>query len=337
MIGLPLPIGGAGGESGCAALLWRKSGVDVTILPVAPIKPDNPWPKRLSDAGCEIEPPFFNGSPPACLKDAIAIDFCCEKACRSWPELTKRGCRLIHVPCHCSVLDHEDATFRHWPPNALVCQSQFQRHVLQLQYSSYGVKEVRTIRGAFDSTLFPYLPCLPYQNSQFIVGAIGRDDIRKWPSRIVRALKIAKESVQKLRGRLLGWTPAMEKASGKLPLWVYNFPPGNMPPDFFLYDCHALLCMSDYCENWPRVVLEAMSSGVPVIADARGGYLEQIIHGETGFLVTDEKHAAIVIQEIASDENLRRRIAENARCSLDKMVDEEAIAAGWSELFASLS
>jgi alpha-1,3/alpha-1,6-mannosyltransferase len=44
-------------------------------------------------------------------------------------------------------------------------------------------------------------------------------------------------------------------------------------------------------EDWGIVVLEGMASGKPVIAVARGGPLESVLHEETGLLCPDEPGA----------------------------------------------
>jgi len=287
-------------------------------------------------AGCKIESPSLNGKPPDWLQDSLVVDFAAERACRLWPELHKRGCKLLHLPCHCFVMPHEDATFKICPPTAIVCQSNTQRCALLPHYTTYGVSDLHLIRPAFDRSFFPYAP---YQrgNETFVVGAIGRDDVAKWPPRIVRTLTAAKHRGLRIRGRFLGWTPSMESNSGKLPDWIRHYPPGSMSANAFLAGCHALLCFSDYIENWPRVVLEAMSSGVPVIADGRGGYLEQIRHGETGILAANEATAIECMLELASDERLRLELAECAKDNLKTLASPTSISAAWLDLFAALS
>jgi glycosyltransferase involved in cell wall biosynthesis len=46
----------------------------------------------------------------------------------------------------------------------------------------------------------------------------------------------------------------------------------------------ALLCPSLYYEGMPRVVIEAMAVGTPVIASRLGTYLEMIVHNKSGLL-----------------------------------------------------
>lgn len=53
-----------------------------------------------------------------------------------------------------------------------------------------------------------------------------------------------------------------------------------------IYAASDCLVFPSKRENFSNVILEAMSSGLPVIAAQRGGNLEQVEHGENGFLVS---------------------------------------------------
>lgn len=67
-------------------------------------------------------------------------------------------------------------------------------------------------------------------------------------------------------------------------------------------------------EDWGLVPLESMALGKPVIASARGGPLETVADGETGYLVNpDASSFAEAMGRLASDEALVRRMGRAAR------------------------
>lgn len=72
-------------------------------------------------------------------------------------------------------------------------------------------------------------------------------------------------------------------------------------------------------EGIPVVLMEAMACGVPVAASDLSGIPELVEHGETGLLVPpgDSTALADALQRLASDPQLRRRLAAAAR---DKIV-----------------
>ena len=77
---------------------------------------------------------------------------------------------------------------------------------------------------------------------------------------------------------------------------------------------HMLLLTSDH-EGTPNVVMEAMASGLPVVATGVGGVPELVQHGTTGFLAepTDEQGLAAAISKLLMDDALRREMSGRAR------------------------
>jgi glycosyltransferase involved in cell wall biosynthesis len=71
--------------------------------------------------------------------------------------------------------------------------------------------------------------------------------------------------------------------------------------------------MPSRTETLGLVILEAMSSGVPVVAARAGGIPEMIEEGVSGYLFDDESEAAAAIQRLLDSPELRKRIGENAR------------------------
>jgi glycosyltransferase involved in cell wall biosynthesis len=67
-------------------------------------------------------------------------------------------------------------------------------------------------------------------------------------------------------------------------------------------------------EGHPRVVLEAMAAGLPVVATDRGAIAETVVDGETGFVLNeaDPRELAQRIGELLQDEELCRRMGRAA-------------------------
>jgi glycosyltransferase involved in cell wall biosynthesis len=86
-------------------------------------------------------------------------------------------------------------------------------------------------------------------------------------------------------------------------------------------------------ENWPRVGLEALAAGVPVLADDAGGWQEMVEHGETGFLCAGPDDYVRWLVALAGDEVLRQRIIHNAQRSLVSLVSPMRIGVAWQRLF----
>lgn len=73
-------------------------------------------------------------------------------------------------------------------------------------------------------------------------------------------------------------------------------------------------------DPFPTVVLEAMAVGLPVIATAHGGSLEQVVHGETGLLVApdDPTEMAAAIYLLAQNPDTACRMGKNGRLRIER-------------------
>jgi glycosyltransferase involved in cell wall biosynthesis len=98
----------------------------------------------------------------------------------------------------------------------------------------------------------------------------------------------------------------------------------------FLQKADALILPS-YWEGMPTVVLEAMSSGVPVVSTRVGDIPTTIRDGESGILI-DRNHQSFcsALQRLLTNKKLSTRICRNARelvlkqFSLDKLMNRAA-------------
>lgn len=113
----------------------------------------------------------------------------------------------------------------------------------------------------------------------------------------------------------------------------------------FLWSLHCMcqvggddLAEPRACENWPRVGLEAMAVGVPIVAEHRGGWPEMVTHLKTGMLGHSHGEIARHVIRLAHGEALRLRIASQAREALSASVaTPERLWAGWAKVFGEVS
>ena len=68
-------------------------------------------------------------------------------------------------------------------------------------------------------------------------------------------------------------------------------------------------------DSFPTVILEAMASGLPVVATRSGGAEEMVTEGETGFLIPigDIEKGKLAIQKLIESEALRKEMGSNGR------------------------
>jgi glycosyltransferase involved in cell wall biosynthesis len=80
------------------------------------------------------------------------------------------------------------------------------------------------------------------------------------------------------------------------------------------YQAANLFVFPSRHEGMPNAVLEAMASGLPVIASRIAGNEELVVHGETGLLVPPEDVAALraSLRDLIGDAMQRRRMGEAA-------------------------
>ncbi len=81
-----------------------------------------------------------------------------------------------------------------------------------------------------------------------------------------------------------------------------------------LAGCH-IIALPSYREGLPKVLLEAMASGRPIIATDVPGCREAVVSGENGLLVPVRDAAALAatIEMLAADAGLRRRMGARGR------------------------
>jgi len=112
--------------------------------------------------------------------------------------------------------------------------------------------------------------------------------------------------------------------------------PGRHEVETLLADAWCLVLPSRH-EGLPNVVLEAMASGVPVVASALPG-VEEVLGGGTGLLVPpgDVDALAGSLRSILVDPDLKRDLGQRARVRVRERYGLETMASSYENLFRRL-
>ena len=100
-----------------------------------------------------------------------------------------------------------------------------------------------------------------------------------------------------------------------------------------------LLLMSSLHEEFGSVMLEAMSTGLPIIALDVGGIANVLDHGELGWLVPERTPDAFAeaIRKALADPDWREQTAQRAAAAVRARYDLSAVAAATADLYARVA
>ena len=282
--GYPSDVGGANTELWHTVKLWRRFGVDVTLIPTW--KADPAWRRRLEAIGCrtcESNPDDLQNVRG--LAGGVVVSMCNTRFLAAAERFRELGCRIVWLGCMNWLFPEERRHYRqHGVFDRHVFQSRYQHDQLRPQLAKYGYDDAqgRIIRGAFDVAEFPFRPLAHAPGETFVLGRLSRPAPEKFSP---RTWAIYGRAPPPIAARVMGWDAAVQARVGPPPRWAECLPAGAETAQAFLARLHCLVHASGGAvENWPRVGLEAMAAGVPLVVENKGGWAEMIRHGQTGFL-----------------------------------------------------
>lgn len=330
VVGYPGDVGGACTELWHTVRLWRRMGVEVTLVPTW--APCPRYKERLDALGCETVR-MQKGE----LKNltGTVVSMCNSNFIRELHTLDTEKCKVMWVNCMTFLFGHEIDAFHRRPPDVLMCHTEFQRAELEKRFAEKRLAAPRVVmfRGAFDPEEFPHVPRPHQPDTDFVIGRMARGDADKWSSNTWRIYE--RVQYRRRRGRLLGVSDQVRHKIGATPPWGETIKVNGQRVQDFLAGLHCLLPVNGGArENWPRAGLEAMAAGVPVVAQKQWGWREMIRHGETGFLGSCDEELAHHAATLAHDETLRLHVIARAyEVLVDDLCSYEATKRGWEEAF----
>jgi glycosyltransferase involved in cell wall biosynthesis len=201
---------------------------------------------------------------------------------------------------------------------------------LAKQLINYGLKRnIKVVPNFIDVDFFKPVSGMKERNklkeyfglNNKLLIYMGRLSYEKSIDQILLAFKISLQDIKNLKLLLVGDGPEkkfLEKLAKNLGLEEKVLFLGfryNNELVKILQAGDIFLTMSK-SENMPLSVLEALATGLPVIAPDALGLPEIVINGYNGFLVTpdDYKGMSQKIIELIKNEKLRKKFSFNARC-----------------------
>ena len=163
---------------------------------------------------------------------------------------------------------------------------------------------------------------LSVERDQFCVGRLSRDHATKHHAPdIAMYREMANNGIHiRLMGGML-FQKQLRNTRG-----IELLPTCAKPADIFLKELNCFYYRTN--ENWVepsgRVIMEAMATGLPVVAHQTGGYSEWITHGKNGFLFDTQQEAFELLLKLKRNPELCKAIGTAAREAMEETYSAEA-------------
>jgi glycosyltransferase involved in cell wall biosynthesis len=185
---------------------------------------------------------------------------------------------------------------------------------------------------------------------EVLVFQLARIIQQKRQEETVRAFAIAHRDAPQLRCLIVGWEDPryegpfpgykaeLEHISREQGLGNSLIIADARPEAAELVAAADIVVMPSLEDAWNLAVTEAMAGGKPVVGSLSGGIPEQIVDGETGYLVPLYSPEAIAekLVALANDPDLRARMGHAARQRAESLFDEKHLATKFAPIYEVL-
>jgi phosphatidylinositol alpha 1,6-mannosyltransferase len=210
------------------------------------------------------------------------------------------------------------------------------------ELARHGLSRVRIWGRGVDTALFDhrrrdldFRRRLGVRDSAALVLHVGRLAPEKDPGLLIAAWQLARDELGGAAAFVFAGDGPLSRRCAEAMPWATHL--GFLARDVLalLYACADLCVLTSPTETCGLVALEAMASGLPVVAADAGGFRESVADGRTGFRIPpgDARGFASAIARLVLDAALRRRMSEEARLAAvgrDVREEDEQLLAEYS-------
>lgn len=167
-----------------------------------------------------------------------------------------------------------------------------------------------------------------------LVCAVGAVRPPKSYHYLVRAIALLRNEGLPVRALIVGSTDVVPAEAARLSHEIHERQmdgvvqvTGHVANSYDYVSAADVFAMSSVQEGLPRVLLEAMAAGKPVVATDVGGCAEAVVHGETGLIVPPENPQALAdaIRYVLEHPDEARRMGEAGRRRVEEHFTVEAM------------
>lgn len=273
------------------------------------------------------------------IDKAPCISYCNGKSLELLEDIRKHTDVFIFVNCMTFLFPLEKTRVK----EGLITHELYQRQAVMDKLLPQLLSENQniignTVKPYFDISDFPFHTRDTAEHTRACkFGRISRDDPGKFNP---RSMWIYNTMVapQLKEGLMLGVNDKVKEKIGSIPPWIQHHPAGGMTQQDFYKFCNFIIqpCDPNHTENLPRISFEAMASGSLLIVDNKGGFKDQIIHGETGWLCSDEKEYVYYASRAAYELKESEQMRKHARFYLEDNWGESSVIQEWKAYFQSV-
>ena len=325
VVGFPGLYGGAGVELDNQLTLWHEMGYEIHIVPAW--DPTNePLLQKTLYRAIVHEPKEYKY-----FKNMPVISFCNDVFLKDAEEIKKFSNKLIFVNCMTWLFDKEKELHKKGLIDLFLYQTQKTKDKVAPNLIQINQKfNYALFHSWFDDSKFPFHE--DRLNDKFRFGRISREDGYKYAKDTLWIYDTMVAPVLK-SGIILGYDNRSEQKIGKPPDWIRTYPACGISQQEFYAHCECIIQKTETFENWPRVGMEAMSSGSVLIVDDKGGWQEMVEHGKTGWLCKDSRAFVYYSSRMAYEKDERDKMAKAAKEKLLEINNKEKCKESWKAIF----